>query len=102
MAVKSVKVKITGQNLQGINRLLCSSEVQEHMRKAAELVAGDAGRLAGGATFGTDVESTTREWLSVANVWPNSAEAAKSNVKENTLLKALTTSGLHMRKRRPY
>lgn len=73
-------------NLAGLNELMKSPEMQEVLRKKGAEVAGRAG---------SDYDSSVHvaSYVAIANVWPNSKEAAEDNYKNNTLLKALGGSG---------
>lgn len=80
----NVKVEL---NLAGINELMKSGEVQEHLQKAGEAVASAAG---------SDYAATTHlaSWVAITNVFPDSRRAAHENFKDNTLLKAVGAAGL--------
>ena len=74
-------------NLPGINELMKSPEIVEALQEAGNAVAAQAG---------ADYAATTHQarWIAVANVFPNSREAAHDNFKNNTLLKAVGSAGL--------
>lgn len=78
-------------NLPGLNELMKSSEMQ-----AALLDAGNAVARSAGSDYAAEVH--TANWIAISNVYPNSKRAAHENFKENTLLKALGSVGLPMRK----
>ena len=78
-------------NLPGLNELMKSSEMQ-----GALLEAGNAVAQASGDDYTAEVH--TANWIAISNVYPNSQEAAHDNFKNNTLLKALGSAGLSMRK----
>ena len=80
-------------NLQGLNELMKSEEMCHALEQAGEEVA----RAAGG-DYGVRVHTAKR--VAIANVYPNSKEAAKDNYEHNTLLKAVESSGLSMSKRK--
>lgn len=82
--MSKVKVEL---NLAGINELMKSGEVQEHLQKAGDAVASAAG---------SDYAATTHlaSWVAITNVFPNSRKAAHENFKDNTLLKAVGAAGL--------
>lgn len=84
----NVKFKL---NLQGLNELMKSSEMQSALLEAGNAVANSAG-----SEYAAEVH--TANWIAISNVYPNSAAAAHENFKENTLLKALGSVGLAMRK----
>ena len=78
-------------NLQGLNELMKSSEMQR-----ALLTAGHAVANAAGGDYAAEVH--TANFIAIANVYPNSKAAAKENYEENTLLKAAGAVGLKMEK----
>lgn len=77
--------------LPGLNTLMTSTEVQALLDDAGETVAQMAG---------SDYASSpkTGRWVGFCNVFPNSRRAAHENYMENTLLKALSASGLRTKK----
>lgn len=77
-------------NLPGLNELMKSEEMN-----AALIEAGQAVASAAGSEYGVRVHDAN--WVSIANVYPDSKEAAKDNYENNTLLKALGSVGLRMR-----
>ena len=84
----SVKFEL---NLSGLNELMKSGGMQNHLEDAGRAVAAAAGDEYG-------VEVITGNYISAANVYPNSQEAAIENYRKNTLLKALGSVGLNMNK----
>lgn len=83
-------------NLPGINALMKSSEMQDHLRSAGESVAGAASGLSGGAEFGSNIG--IGQYIALARVGPRSKKADKAVYEENVLLKAAGQCGLHMSK----
>ena len=77
-------------NIAGLNELMKSPEMQDALREAGTVVATSAG-----GDYGVRVHEAN--WIAIANVYPDSAEAAKDNYENNTLLKALGSSGLRMK-----
>lgn len=77
-------------NLAGLNELMKSSEMQAHLETAsarvAELAGNDFGHRVGVASF-----------AAIGNVFAENKKAAKKAYKDNTLLKALGSSGLEAR-----
>lgn len=69
-------------NYAEVGALLKSSEVAAMVQKAASEVARNAGQ-----GYGTRVHNSGQR--QIANVFPDSAEAAKDNLENNTLLKAV-------------
>lgn len=86
--VKKVRFEL---NLPGLNELMKSSETQSALQSAGNAVAKAAGR-----DYGVNVH--TANWVAIANVYPNSKDAAKENAENNTLLKGLSGAGLSMKK----
>ena len=78
-------------NLQGLNELMKSPEMQSALLDAGNAVANNAG-----GDYAAEVH--TASWIAISNVYPDSKRAAHENYKENTLLKALGATGLPMRK----
>lgn len=83
-----VKFKL---NLPGLRELMKSPEMQSALDAAGERVANIAG-----SDYAT--EGKTGRWMGFSNIYPNSKRAAHENFKDNTLLKALQSSGLRMSK----
>lgn len=78
-------------NLAGINELMKSPEMESHLAVAARKVADAAGE-------GYASDTHQADFTAIGTAFPNSAEAAKENYRENTLLKALSSVGLKMSK----
>ena len=78
-------------NLPGLNELMKSPEMQDALLEAGQAVARSAG-----SEYAAEVH--TANWIAISNVYPDSRKAAHENFKENTLLKALGSTGLPMRK----
>lgn len=78
-------------NLQGLNELMKSQEMQNVLEAAGNSVTGIAG-----GDYGVRVHLAS--FVAIANVYPNSEKAASDNYKNNTLVKALGASGLSMTK----
>lgn len=84
----NVKFKL---NLKGLNELMKSSEMQAALIEAGKAVAQSAG-----ADYAAEVH--TANWIAISNVYPDSIRAAHENFTDNTLLKALGSSGLRLSK----
>lgn len=84
----NVKFKL---NLKGLNELMKSSEMQAALIEAGKAVAQSAG-----ADYAAEVH--TANWIAISNVYPDSRRAAHENFTDNTLLKALGSSGLRLSK----
>lgn len=78
-------------NLQGINELMKSAEMQSALHSAAQSVAG-------AANGDYETAGYVLNWVALENVYPASPEAARDNFKNNTLVKALGSVGLSMKK----
>lgn len=78
-------------NLPGLNELMKSAEMQSVLKSAGQSIAD-----ATGGEYAAEVH--TANWIAISNVYPNSKKAAHENFKDNTLLKALQSSGLRMSK----
>lgn len=78
-------------NLPGLNELMKSPEMQAALDEAGEQVAKMAG---------SDYAASpkTGHYIGFSNVYPNSKRAAHENYTQNTLIKALSASGLRMSK----
>ena len=83
-----VKIKL---NLPGINSIMKGPGIQSVLKAEGDSVASNAG---------TDYASNVRviNWIAICNVYPDSKQAANDNFKNNSLLKALSASGLKMTK----
>lgn len=79
-------------NLSGLNELMKSDEMVSILEEAGEVVADIAGSEYGHRTH-------LGSFVAICNVYPDSKDAAHENFEENTLLKALESSGLSMSKR---
>lgn len=78
-------------NMAGLNELMKSAEMQAHLRQAAAAVAQSAG-----PGYGSDVHIA--DYVAIGTAFPDSEEAAIDNAENNTLLKALGSVGLSMKK----
>ncbi len=78
-------------NLPGINSIMKGDGIQSVIRAAGDAVAASAG-----SDYAAEIK--VGNWLAFCNVYPDSKEAANDNFKNNTLLKALSSSGLKMTK----
>lgn len=85
-------------NLAGINELMKSAEIQAALQEAGEAVAQAAGGLSGGAKYAA--QTHTADWVAITNVYPDDAEAARANYKDNVLLKGVGQAGLPTKKPR--
>ena len=78
-------------NMPGINAVMKGDGIQNVLKAAGDSVASSAGE-------GYAAEVRTINWIAVCNIYPDSKQAAKDNYKNNSLLKALSSSGLKMTK----
>lgn len=75
--------------LPGLNELMKSGPMQEALMEAGQAVADNANAQTAGYTL---------RWIGTCNVFPDSAESAHDNFKNNTLLKAVGSVGLKQTK----
>ena len=88
----SKKVKFV-LNKQGVIQLFTSPEVVSWLQDVGDSVADMAtGMLHNGGEYGA--RSHLADRTAIVNVYPASEEAAQDNYENNTLLKALGSSGL--------
>ena len=78
-------------DINGLRELMKGPEMQAVLQEAGDAVASGAG-----GDYGTRVH--VADYVAIANVFPESKEAAKDNYENNTLLKALGSAGLKMGK----
>ena len=83
-----VKFKL---NLEGLNELMKSSEMQSALLEAGKAVASAAGE-----DYAAEVH--VANWIAISNVYPESRKAAHENYEDNTLLKAVGSVGLRQSK----
>jgi hypothetical protein len=76
-------------NLAGLNELMKSPEMQAVTEAAGQAMAKAAGP---GYTAKTHVAS----FVAITSVYPETDDANKDNLKNNTMLKAAQSSGLRM------
>ena len=86
---KKVEIEL---NLQGLNELMKSPEMQSALNSAGNAVA-----QAAGGDYACQVDVIN--WVAIANVYPNSEKAAHENYTSNSLLKAVGSVGLPTSKR---
>ena len=73
-------------DLQGLNELMKSKEMQTVLDQYGSEVSGKASNMSGADyAYRTHVAS----FVAITNVYPDSKEAAHDNYKNNTLLKSL-------------
>lgn len=78
-------------DINGLRELMKGPEMQAALQEAGDAVASSAG-----GDYGVRVH--VADYVAIANVYPDSKEAAKDNYENNTLLKALGSAGLKMGK----
>lgn len=78
-------------NLPGLNELMKSEGMCKDLEEAGGTVASIAGD-------GYGVRVHQASFVAIANVYPDTAKAAKDNYENNSLVKALGASGLSMTK----
>lgn len=88
MVNQNVRIEL---NLRGLNELMKGPEMQDHLQTAGEAVA-----QAAGSEYGVRVH--VADFVAIANVYPDSEEAAKENFETNRLLEAVSSVGLPLHK----
>lgn len=83
-------------DINGLRELMKSGEMKGVLDEAGRSVAGRASAMSGGEEYGHRVHDAS--YVSIVNIYPDSKEAAEENSANNTVLKALTSSGLPMTK----
>ena len=78
-------------NLPGLNELMKSPEMCAILEESGRTVA-----MTAGDGYASRVHQAS--FVAIANVYPDTAQAAKDNYDNNSLLKALGASGLKMGK----
>lgn len=86
--MSDVKIEL---NLRGINEVMKSPEIQAAVQAAGEAVASAASGMSGEAFA---AQTHLANWVAIANVYPDSAKAARSNFRDNTLVKAVGAAGI--------
>lgn len=86
--MSSVKFEL---NLDGLNELMKSGEMQGVLSEAAGRV-----QAAAGPGYASDV--AVASYVAIAKVHPTDSESAHDNLENNTLLKSLQATGLPMQK----
>lgn len=86
------KVEKFELNLRGLNKIMKSEEMQDHLWAAGEAVS--QATMAG--EYGVSVH--TAKYVAIANVYPVDRMAAVTNSHNNALLKAVGSVGLSMSK----
>ncbi len=82
-------------NLQGLNELMKSKEMQNALEEAGAAVVNAANE--GAAVYGH--RTHLGDFTAICNVYPDNKEAAYKNYQQNTLLKAVSAAGLPMAKK---
>lgn len=82
-------------NLSGLRELMKSGGMQDALREAGNAVASRGASMSGEA-YGVRVY--LHSYTANCNVYPDSDEARDENYANNTVLKALSSSGLPMSK----
>lgn len=83
-------------DLNGLRELMKSDAMQGCLQAAGDEVAGNGASMSGGQSYGTRMGMGS--YTAICTVFPNDDEARKENFSNNTVLKALTASGLPMNK----
>lgn len=74
-------------NLPGLNELMKSPEMQAALQEAGQAVANSAG-----PDYASSVHLAN--FTAIANVWPDSARAARENYDKDMIMKAAGSTGL--------
>lgn len=82
-----VNVKL---NLKGINEVMKSEAIIEHLKEAGEQVAQAAGE-------GFEVDTEKLNYIGICEIRAESPAAEKACYEDNVLVKALSSSGLKMK-----
>ena len=82
-------------DINGLRELMKSAEMKSFLAEAGRSVQNNAENMSGGE-YGHRVHDAS--YVSICNIFPDSEEAAKENRENNTVLKALSSSGLPMHK----
>lgn len=82
-------------NINGLRELMKSAEMHGILDETGASVASRAETM-GEGSYGHRVHDAS--YVAIVNVYPDSEEAAKDNFENNTVLKALGSSGLPMHK----
>jgi len=82
-------------NLDGLRELMKSSEMQEVLGEAGEVVIAN-GQSLSGEPYGKKI--VTAKYVSICQVFPVGYAGYKDSIDNNTALKALSSSGLPMSK----
>ena len=95
MTMKVIDFKL---NLKGINELMRdNTALQKILLDNAQSIADNASGMSG-EKYEADIEYRTDmrklNWVAVATAFPGSKEAARDNLRHNTLEKAFRASGL--------
>ena len=77
-------------DINGLRELMKSGEMKGVLDEAGRAVASRAEAMSG-ENYGHRVHDAS--YVSIVNVYPDSEEAAKDNYENNTVLKALSSSG---------
>lgn len=95
MAAKIVRA---APDIKGINAVMTSRGVRNKMQAAGRRVAKKAEDISGGLGYGARTNITSKRWVAVTTIYGETPEASDAAYENNVLVKALSASGLHMRK----
>lgn len=82
-------------NINGLRELMKSGEMQDALQEAGNAVAGQGSSMSG-EPYGTKV--VTASYVSICQVFPQSAKGHQDTINNLTALKALGASGIPMKK----
>lgn len=83
-------------DINGLRELMKSDGMKGILNDAGRQVAGAASAMSGGQDYGHRVHDAS--YVSIVNIYPDTTEASNDNLANNTVLKALSSSGLPMHK----
>lgn len=87
--MSKIKVEL---NLRGVNEVMKSPEIQAAVQAAGDAVASAASGMSGGKAFAARTHLAS--FVAIANVYPDSKDAAHANFKDNVIEKAVGSLGL--------
>lgn len=85
-------------DLLGLNDLMKSAEMQEHLQQAANFVQETAYGMAADPQAEYSADVSVANFVAIGRVHADNREALRENYQNNTLIKALGASGLPMSK----
>ena len=87
MGKKKIEVKL---RLKGVNALMKSPEIQSILIEKGERVREAAEQMSGGGEY--EAETKVGKWIALEYIRAKDYKSLKSNLEDNTLLKALSAA----------